>query len=192
MMRDPGQKPSGMTLCDGFTLIELLVVVLIIGILAAVAVPQYQKAVEKSKAAQALSFLKTVVQAEESFYMANGYYTSFFEKLDIELTWSGKQGFAPNWSNAISNDEWSLQANLSEVSYTTVDMVGVLRLTGEYKGAGFAYIMDSNHSTNYKSGLYCVERIEEGYTFEKNKGDYCKLFGGTYVTSVIGLNLFSI
>ena len=52
----------------GFTLIELLVVVLMIGILAAVAVPQYQKAVEKSKATQVIPLLKTLYEAQQAYY----------------------------------------------------------------------------------------------------------------------------
>lgn len=70
---------------DGFTLIELLVVVLIIGILAAVALPQYQKAVLRSRYAQTQILARNVYDALQRYYMANGDYPPNLAELDIQL-----------------------------------------------------------------------------------------------------------
>ena len=56
----------------GFTLIELLVVVLIIGILAAVAVPQYQKAVERARTTEAITTLRNFAVAIDTYILENG------------------------------------------------------------------------------------------------------------------------
>ena len=72
---DPGLKPSRMTLCDerrsGFTLIELLVVVLIIGILSAVALPMYKRAVANARAAEAITVGRSLVNAIKEAQLAN-------------------------------------------------------------------------------------------------------------------------
>ena len=68
----------------GFTLIELLVVVLIIGILSAVALPQYQKAVIKSRVATAVASLKTIQQAEDACALAKGE-GCLFDELDVSV-----------------------------------------------------------------------------------------------------------
>ena len=70
----------------GFTLIELLVVVLIIGILAAVALPQYKVAVAKSRFANARAQIKALQTAQEVYYLANGTYEGEISKLDLDFT----------------------------------------------------------------------------------------------------------
>ena len=74
----------------GFTLLELLVVVLIIGILAGIALPQYRKAVEKAKLAEALTNFKVLEDGIERYILANGFpnretYLPDIP-LDVELT----------------------------------------------------------------------------------------------------------
>jgi len=69
----------------GFTLIELLVVVLIIGILAAVALPQYQKAVAKARTAQLYTRLNAVEKAVQVYYLANGSFPMDVRDLDLGI-----------------------------------------------------------------------------------------------------------
>lgn len=79
----------------GFTLIELLIVVLIIGILSAVALPQYRVAVEKARVMNLMSVLKTLAMEEEVYYMANGKYTTDLSMLPANSAWENADIFGP-------------------------------------------------------------------------------------------------
>lgn len=84
---DAGLRHSRITSCDerrsGFTLIELLVVVLIIGILSAIALPQYERAVNRSRTAEALAVLRSTSQAAEAHIMETGEWPASWDAVSV-------------------------------------------------------------------------------------------------------------
>ena len=69
----------------GFTLVELAVVVVIIGVLAAFAVPRFLASVERSKAAESFNYLATVHSAQERYHARQGTYAGDIADLDTQM-----------------------------------------------------------------------------------------------------------
>ena len=166
---------------SGFTLIELLVVVLIIGILAAVALPQYQKAVEKSRVTQATTLLKSVYQAALAYQLEHGEWPTQFEQLSISIPWTGNtpwNTYTTEVRDTLSNEEWSLQL----INSSNVRGVEIGRLSGNYTGGGFGMYEYHAYWTVPRNERVCLEKNNHGVAFTGTKGDYCtKIFGGEKV-----------
>ncbi len=163
----------------GFTLIELLVVVLIIGILAAVALPQYQKAVTKSRYATLKPIAKAIKDAQEFYYNEHGHYATSAELGNLPI--------------AIPAE---VDKELSSTDKHEYISVGHDKLTNRYR-------IYFDHSENFASNIYCEALtaddplcVAEGgqtggptqgqYTLYLLSGNSAGGFAPTYTTSSCG------
>ena len=69
----------------GFTLTELVVIVLILGILAAIGLPQYQRALESSRVTEAITMLGNIATAEKMYLLQSGEFTPNFAELPVQM-----------------------------------------------------------------------------------------------------------
>ncbi len=179
----------------GFSLIEMLVVVLIIGILSAIALPQYQKVIEKARASKVLPVLRSLYNAGQQYYLVHKENPSKFSDLGVKMRCESN---TVRWTtqvvpaSACTIGEWTYQ--VYNLKSSTADYVVVGRITGPYAGTGFGIYYTGSH----KGKILCMERRSAGVSFINTsaghkKGDYCqKFFNGTPVGNAGTLYEFTI
>ncbi len=153
-----------------FTLIELLVVVLIIGILAAIALPQYQKAVEKARLATWMPLVRAIYDAEETHYLATGTYTTDLEVLSIQIP---------------VTDNCQYRKNDTEGYYIcNGNYVGVFNNTAQYHNDNIAYMhyfMDIDGDIPRKKGeIWCFAKTEKYFNICKSLGTGTEFEGNAW------------
>lgn len=147
---------------QGFTLIELLVVVLIIGILASVAVPQYQKAVEKSRIAEAVTLVSAIGKAEQVYYLANGKYAFNIDELDLDIPGTLVQGLHGSCINTQHFRCCPLHSAYSTDGVLVENLLSACERRRHPESYSIMQMRDG--------GIVCLWHTEEGRK-------YCKMFG---------------
>lgn len=107
-----------------FTLLELLVVVLIIGILAAIALPQYKYSKYRTEYAELETIVKTLAQAGEMYYLTHNEFPNSFDQLDVEFpgnitTENSSSNYTYRYYGGFPNKGHNLNVNSAGSWYAT-------------------------------------------------------------------------
>ena len=147
-----------------FTLVELLVVILILGILSAIVIPQYHKAIWRSKTKGMLFNLKAMYEGVHSYYLANNTYPTKLSDLDISF--NGYTNTCIRSGPLYTNDSCVANENsnlfLSVVNNYASGASFAQFNSGPYRSAGFMI--------NYKGGISCYEST----SYITTTGNFCE------------------
>lgn len=164
----------------GFAFIELLVVILIIAILAAIAVSQYQKTVVKSKNARMKQFVQTVANAVKIYYLDHGEYPVNFNQLDVYLPLTpvttnvgaitqGCNLYTAGTDSIRKGDDFYVVLGTGVIDSSLT--VAAYWSSGGYRCGGFAVSPFSKRSE--LSQLHCVEKKGSSSWFPAGENNFC-------------------
>ncbi len=162
----------------GFTLIEMLVVVLIIGILAGIALPQYQMAVTKAKVASILPLMRRWKDALQEYKLQHGDYDIPYAEAGeyLGVTWPSdwrqyRQNTACGNYDECENDYWR-DCLVNEESF------GEIYCEHGFNGDGGSFTIRMHQSDdpneNYRGKIICIAELGEGHKV-------CKALGGKFI-----------
>ena len=150
----------------GFTLIELLVVVLLIGILAAIALPQYSKAVDKARIAELIALSKHIRDMQEVYYLEKGDYAEYCEELGVEIS----DGFELDAEKQLVNSNKKIILSCFDSSDP--------RARGIWK-------IDSSHLFSVERGfIHSAKDAHRARSWVYAKGDYFTKIRASYCPTV--------
>ncbi|MBO7605859.1 MAG: type II secretion system protein [Elusimicrobiaceae bacterium] len=162
---------------QGFSLLEILVAILVIGILASLLLPMYNKMMERSHASEGIILLRRLYDSQKNYQIARGSFADSFKDLDFEF--EGKKVTCKQsnksdcWgyynTEGIQGNRWSVELEKGDNPSISVGLIG-----GPYAGAGFFIQLERKSGVQYPlEKIACVENAKGRFTYKGEKDSYC-------------------
>ena len=152
----------------GFTLIELLVVIIIIGILAAIALPSFLNQANKAKESEAKTYVGSTVRAQQAYFLENSSFATNFAKVELGINTSTKNyaytldGITPTKVSilAISANQATLRSFVGGVGVGTASSGEATTLGALCRGATPASVPTATSVTFTATAVTCTSPFE--------------------------------